>query len=120
MFQKGNKYGFKKGVSGNPAGKPKAIVEVARVARERTLDALETLTVIMKDKDATASARVSAAVALLERGWGKAPQTVTFINNRNLADLSDNELINIALGADGATAGSDGAAEAPKDPNKLN
>jgi hypothetical protein len=31
---------------------------------------------IMRSKDATAPARVSAANAILDRGWGKAPQAI--------------------------------------------
>jgi len=30
----------------------------------------------MRSKDATATARVSAANAILDRGWGKAPQAI--------------------------------------------
>ena len=119
-FGSGNKHGWKPGQSGNPGGRPKAIVEVAKAAREHTLEAIATLREIMRNNKATASARVSAAAVLLERGWGKAPQTIT-INNHNLADLSDNELISIALGEDdGEATSTDGAASPPSDPNKLN
>nr|WP_249792618.1 hypothetical protein [Bradyrhizobium sp. BRP22] len=31
---------------------------------------------IMRSKDATPAARVSAANAILDRGWGKAPQAI--------------------------------------------
>ena len=31
---------------------------------------------VMRSKDATAAARVSAANAILDRGWGKAPQAI--------------------------------------------
>jgi hypothetical protein len=90
---------FQPGTSGNPGGRPREIVEVAAAARERTAEALETLTTIMRDKEASAAARVSAAIALLERGWGKAPATVTLLrDNVDMKDLSDAELMVIAAG----------------------
>jgi hypothetical protein len=98
-FQKGNKYGrFTPGVSGNPGGKPKKIREVAAAARERTMEAIETLTEIMRDAKATASARVSAADILLERGWGKAPQTIELRRDDDFRNLTDDELTAIAAG----------------------
>jgi hypothetical protein len=48
---------------------------VTELARERTDRAIETLTAIMEDGAAPASARVAAS-ALLDRGWGKAPQRI--------------------------------------------
>jgi hypothetical protein len=119
MFQKGNKYGFKKGVSGNPACKPRQIVEVARAAREHTLLALETLRRIASDKDATHSAQVAAAIGLLDRGWGRAPQHITVNDGRKLADLSENELIAIAFGTHEA-ASSDSTPAPQAGPKSLN
>jgi hypothetical protein len=37
---------------------------------------LNVLVGIMRSKDATPAARVSAANAILDRGWGKAPQAI--------------------------------------------
>ena len=42
--------------------------------RQRTEEAIDTLAAIMGDEKAPPSARVSAAQALLDRGWGRAPQ----------------------------------------------
>jgi hypothetical protein len=66
---------FKPGQSGNPGGRPKVIAEVRTLAQQYTALAVETLAHIMQhgDKDA---ARVAAAQALLDRGWGKAVQAV--------------------------------------------
>ncbi len=94
----GKKSQFQPGQSGNPNGRPRAIVEVAAAARERTTEAIATLTTIMLDADATASARVSAAVAILERGWGKAPQTIDIRRDGEFRNLTDDELIAIAAG----------------------
>jgi hypothetical protein len=111
---------FKKGQSGNPGGKPKQIVEVAAAARERTVEAIETLTAIMRDAKATASARVSAAVAILERGWGKAPQTVTLRRDVDFRSLSTDELFAIAAGTDAETVSSTDSAATSGDKGKLN
>ena len=68
---------FKKGQSGNPGGRPKVIAEVKELAREHTGKAVETLVSIMTNPKAAAAARVSAANALLDRGYGKPPQHIT-------------------------------------------
>ena len=49
----------------------KDIPGVADAARERTQDAIDTLSAIMKDPKAPAAARISAAQAILDCGYGK-------------------------------------------------
>jgi hypothetical protein len=68
---------FEKGRSGNPGGRPKVVAEVKELARAHTSEAIETLVSIMTDPKGAAAARVSAANALLDRGYGKPPQHVT-------------------------------------------
>lgn len=46
----------------------------------------------MRDAQANASARVSAAVALLDRGWGKAEAKLTINDKRDAADYSRAEI----------------------------
>jgi Family of unknown function (DUF5681) len=71
----GNATSFKKGVSGNPGGRPKTIGEVQELARQHTPLAIQTLASIAAGgKNETA--RVAAADKLLERGWGKAAQPI--------------------------------------------
>ena len=52
----------------------KTRTEIRALARSHTRTAVSVLVVIMRSKDATAAARVSAANAILDRGWGKATQ----------------------------------------------
>lgn len=67
---------FKPGVSGNPSGRPKSDICIRNLAREHTEEALSTLVEIATDKLAPQSARVSAACAILDRGWGKPMQSI--------------------------------------------
>jgi hypothetical protein len=85
---------FHAGQSGNPGGKPKVegIQDVRKAAREWTQLALETLVEVCGDVEASSSARVSAAGTLLDRGWGKAPQTVVIDGEVNVEGLTDTSL----------------------------
>ena len=55
---------------------PKSITEIRSLARSHTRSALNILIQIMRNKDATPAARVTAANAILDRGWGKAIQAI--------------------------------------------
>ena len=48
--------------------------DIKALARRHGRAAIKTLAEIMKQADGPATARVSAAQALLDRGWGKAAQ----------------------------------------------
>ena len=52
----------------------KSPAEIRSLARSHTRTAVKVLIGIMKSDDATAATRVSAANAILDRGWGKASQ----------------------------------------------
>jgi len=76
---------WKKGESGNITGRPKRpdaieakkiVADVKAAAREHTQDALDTLKAVMSDAKAPPAARVSAATVMLDRGWGRAKETV--------------------------------------------
>jgi hypothetical protein len=67
---------WRKGQSGNPGGRPKVIGDLQEQARQWAPEALEALREIAASKDAPPSARVSAAVALLDRGYGKPAQSI--------------------------------------------
>jgi hypothetical protein len=92
---------FRPGQSGNPTGRPKRSTtiearriyrDVADAARELTGDAINTLADIMKSPNAPAAARVSAAQALLDRGYGKPVQAVEVSSQPDLSHLSDEDL----------------------------
>jgi hypothetical protein len=87
---------FKKGKSGNLSGRPKEVAEVKALARQHTVIAIETLVRICNagDKD---SARVAAAIALLDRGWGKPGQHHQHegdLRQHIISDISDRPLTN--------------------------
>ena len=54
---------------------PRAVTEIRSLARSYTRTAIKVLAGVMSSKDATHAARVAAANAILDRGWGKAPQS---------------------------------------------
>ena len=78
-----NSTSFRPGQSGNPNGRPKVVADVQNAAREHSGEAIETLAQIMCDPKAPAAARIAAASALLDRGYGKPLQTVD-ANNTNV------------------------------------
>lgn len=93
----------------------KTPTEIRSLARGHTESAINCLAGIMNKESAPESARISAATALLDRGWGKAPQTTEVTFRRVTAkELPDDELAAIAVG------GSEGADEPPIDPAQLN
>lgn len=69
---------FEKGSCPNPGGRPKLpedVKHVRELARQYTAEAVQTLAEVMLT--GSSSARVSAANAILERGWGKPEQPLT-------------------------------------------
>ena len=55
---------------------PKTLTEIRSMARSHTRAAINALVGVMRSKKATHAARVSAANAILDRGWGKAAQAL--------------------------------------------
>lgn len=60
----------------NPRGRPKKDFSLAALAQQHAEKAVLTLVEVMSNEAATPSARVSAASELLDRGFGRAPQTL--------------------------------------------
>ncbi len=116
------------GKSGNPGGRPKEYREVVRLAREHTEDSILTLGRILRSRKAGALARIRAAEALLDRGWGRAPQKLTVEGgdptkpictkdaSRPLPDLEHARAVFARLAARGAMAHLTGATDATPTP----
>ena len=90
---------FRPGVSGNPAGRPKrpdtiearrVVADVKSAARELTPVAMDTLEKAMTDQKAPWAAKITAAIAVLDRGWGKPTQQVA-ANVSFFDQMSDEE-----------------------------
>src|SRR5215211_1598991 len=77
---------FAAGCSGNAGGRPKLAESVRDLARRHTETAISTLVEIAENGEHEA-ARVSAATALLDRGWGRPTQPIA----------GDDEMAPIAL-----------------------
>ena len=88
---------FPKGVSGNPGGRPKVLGDVQELARQKSPEAINTLSNIMHDEKAPPAARVAAANALLDRGYGKPTQPISqTLAKVDPSSISDEELAAIA------------------------
>jgi hypothetical protein len=93
----------------------KAPTDIRSLARSYTTTAIKVLAGIMQQPEAPHAARVSAATALLDRGWGKPSQTVDMTVRKAIAkDLADDVLADIALG------GGEGAADEAINTSQLN
>lgn len=102
---------FKSGAewNGNAAGRPRKLLEpppappppppdIKALARDRSAEALETLTEVMRDKSAGATTRVAAANAILDRGYGK-PQQVIEATLTAFDQMTDDELLALLTGS---------------------
>lgn len=71
---------WQKGQSGNPGGRSPRVgpngETIAQLARAHTADAIATLVEICNNKGVEPRDRVSAANAILDRGWGKPKESV--------------------------------------------
>ena len=90
---------FPKGVSGNPGGRPKVLADVQELARQQSPEAINTLVAIMQNEKAPPAARVAAANALLDRGYGKPTQPISqTLAKIDPSTMSDEELAAIVRG----------------------
>ena len=85
----------------------KAPADIRSLARTHTALALRVLKEIAGSPKAQNTARVAAAVALLDRGWGKPKQELTVEHKNIVSELSDSDLeqiINHPTGSGNGTA----------------
>jgi hypothetical protein len=74
MSNRTEKGPFKKGVSGNPGGRPKLPAEIREMFQARSQDALEVLIRCLQSDDERIA--MAAAQAILDRGYGKPTQLI--------------------------------------------
>ena len=89
MPRRANSTSFRPGQSGNPNGRPRVLADVQNAARDYSTAAIETLARIMRNPKAPAAARISAACALLDRGYGKTSQAIETTNPNAVYVISD-------------------------------
>jgi hypothetical protein len=85
----------------------RTLTEIRSLARSHTRTALRVLVGIMRSDDATPAARVSAANAILDRGWGRAAQPIENGEDGVLELIHRIERIIVYPGSSGGDAGRD-------------
>ena len=90
---------FQKGVSPNPGGVPKGEASPRRIdmdarllARDHSVEAVKKLISIMNNPKATHTAQLIAANSILDRGYGRPPQSVEVYGADVQADSGDDVL----------------------------
>lgn len=100
-----NPGGFKKGDDPRRYTRKNMLVPgttqtLPELCRLRTLEALDVIVRIVKDKNAPVDVRRKAADSLLDRGWGKAEQAIRVEDNtteRDLKSMSTTELMALLM-----------------------
>jgi hypothetical protein len=99
---------FARGASGNPGGRSRAARDIQELAREHGPAAIATLAAALKSR--SERVRVAAAAILLDRGYGRAPQTIVTEGQTPLgllhlaAATRVSHELQVQLGAKSATA----------------
>lgn len=94
---------WKPGQSGNPSGRPRHIPLLRAYLRAHTADAVSALVSIIADKDAPPTARIVAACAVLDRGWGKPVSANEVENEMGNSDAENVQVMSDHLAAVGIT-----------------
>lgn len=77
-------------------GRAPSLKHVRDLAREHTEEAVAALTEIMNNKKAPAAARVSAANAILDRGFGRVPSDIPLTDEKPITEFTMQQLIRAA------------------------
>lgn len=77
---------FKPGQSGNPKGRPKKDRQLADKIQDKTDQLVDTLMKIATSDETADNVKVQAINTLLDRGFGKAPQTLDVNQKHSLSD----------------------------------
>ena len=109
MPQRRTRTSFRKGQSGNPGGRPNIVESIREAARAHTAEAIETLVGLMRRHYEVPAVAERAAEALLDRGWGRPDVSAHVKIERNVRDLSTDEILALlsALGVAGEEASAD-------------
>jgi hypothetical protein len=78
---------FEKDKSGNPGGRPREIQEIVELARANSVDAVKTLSDIMRDPGAPQAPRIAAANPFLDRAYGTPKEVVDLQGKMTLEAL---------------------------------
>ena len=84
---------FKKGQSGNPGGRPKEVAEVRKLAQEHGRAAIERLVELMASENERTA--VAACEAILNRGYGRPPQSLTVAGDDESPLFPDKVTVNV-------------------------
>lgn len=101
-------HGFRPGRSGNPGGRSKTQVDIQALAQRHGPEAIQTLAAALRSRNERV--RVAAAAILLDRGYGRAPQTIVTEGQTPLgllhlaAATRVSHELQVQLGAKSATA----------------
>ena len=81
----------------------KSLTEIRSLARSHTRGALNVLIAVMRNTKSPPAARIAAANAILDRGWGKPSQPIGGADDlppiKSERDLTEAQLLAIAAGA---------------------
>ena len=84
---------FRRGVSGNPSGRPKKIIDVVALARDSSTKAMGRLIELIDSDDERIA--LQASLAMLDRAMGKPKQTAEVPEKRDASDYTSAELLDI-------------------------
>jgi len=95
---------WQKGQSGNPGGRLKVPREVTEMFRSLTDDSVAVLHNLMMSPSTADAVRAGIANSFLDRGWGRATQSVDVSVAKSVVDVTDEELMAIIKAAEASEA----------------